>query len=133
MTETDIDIPALTFSAGLPGFPGTQKFALVQIDGVEDIFLLRSLDPDAVEFIVAPPALFFPDYSPELPDAAVDRLNIETADDVLLLVMLSVGDGIESATANLLAPIAINQRTLDADQVVLNGTYSLREPVKAAA
>lgn len=127
MTETAL--PELTLSGGLAGFPGTERYALVELPETSPLFLLRSLDESGLEFVVAPPAVFFADYAPELDDGTVDRLGIADVAEVLLLVVLTVGNGIETATANLLAPIVINQRTRTAAQVILQGDWPLRAPI----
>ena len=75
-------------------------------DGV--LCSLTSLDEPGLRFLVVPPASFFPDYAPEVHDDVVADLAIETADDVLLLVVLNAGDSLESTTANLAAPVLVN-------------------------
>lgn len=125
MTETAL--PELTLSGGLAGFPDTERYALVELPEASPLFLLRSLDESGLEFVVAPPAVFFADYAPELDDGTVERLGIADVAEVLLLVVLTVGIG--TATANLLAPIVINQRTRTAAQVILQGDWPLRAPI----
>jgi flagellar assembly factor FliW len=74
--------------------------------------------------------VFFPDYAPELDDDTVDRLGISTAEDVLALVIVSLGANPAEATANLLAPLVINRHTLDAAQTVLvSSGYDVRTPL----
>jgi flagellar assembly factor FliW len=124
--------PELTLAGGLAGFPDAQRYELVEVLDASPLFLLRSLDVPDLEFVVAPPGIFFPDYAPELDDVTVERLEIRAVDDVLLLVVLTIGGGIETATANLLAPVVINQRTHAAAQVVLHGDWPLRAPLRPA-
>lgn len=63
--------------------------------------------------------MFFPDYEPEVDDLTVDRLDLETPDDALVLAVVTFGDKPEEATANLMAPIVINRYTREAAQIVL--------------
>jgi flagellar assembly factor FliW len=128
MTETVL--PELILSGGLAGFPDLERYALVELPEASPLFLLRSLDESGPEFVVAPPAVFFADYAPELDDATVERLGINDAAEVLLLVVLTVGSGVDTATANLLAPIVINQRTRAAAQVIVQGDWPLRAPLR---
>jgi flagellar assembly factor FliW len=123
-------VPELRFDGGLAGFPDAERFALVEVPEVAPLFLLRSLDEPGLEFVVAPPSVFFPDYAPELDDATAARLELTDAADALLLVVLTVGT--TGATANLLAPVVVNQRTRAAAQVVLHGDWPLRAPIGAA-
>jgi flagellar assembly factor FliW len=128
MTETAL--PVLTMDGGLAGFPGADRYALIELPEATPLFVLRSVDVPGLEFVVAPPGLFFPDYTPEIDDASAERLALTDAQDALLLVVLTIGTGIDTATANLLAPIVINQRTRAAAQVILQGDWPLRAPLR---
>ena len=76
-------------------------------------------DPE-LRFLVVPPSAFFPAYAPLLDDLTVADLAVESADDVLVLLVLTAADSLESTTANLRAPIVINRHSLRACQVVLD-------------
>jgi flagellar assembly factor FliW len=130
MTETAL--PALTLAGGLAGFPDAERYALVELPEASPLFLLRSLDVPGLEFVVVPPGLFFPDYTPEIDDASAERLGLTDAQDALLLVVLTIGTDASTATANLLAPVVINQRTRAAAQVILQGEWPLRAPLRSA-
>jgi flagellar assembly factor FliW len=131
MTATIVDLPTLDFAGSLVGFPATRRFALVRVVPENEVlFRLTSLDVEGRSFVVAAPFPFFADYAPEIDDAAAERLELEDSSDAILLVLLTVGDTLETTTANLFAPIVVNIRTRQAAQVVLTGSrYSLREPV----
>lgn len=130
-TETDTEIPELHFAAGLPGFPDHRRFTLVWWGEEGDPFsILMSLDEPRVEFLVVPPAMFFPDYEPEIDDDVAERLGLESADDALLLVLVTVKDDPSEATANLLGPIVVNRHTREAVQAVLaDSGHDLRAPL----
>lgn len=85
-----------------------------------------------MQFVVAPPAVFFPDYAPDLDDDSAARLDLADAEDALLLVVLTVGADLATSTANLLAPIVVNTRTLSAAQVVVADDWPLRAPLRRA-
>jgi len=127
---TETRLPELTFEGGIAGFPGSERFALVEVPECGPLFRLTSLDEPDLEFVVAPPAVFFPDYAPEIDDTAADRLELSDAADALLLVVLTLGADVSRATANLLAPVVVNQRTGRAAQVVAQGDHSLRAPLR---
>ena len=68
------------------------------------------------------------DYEPEIDDETVARLDLGSADDALLLVIVTVAKPIEASTANLLGPIVVNRHTRAAAQAVLgNSGYATRE------
>jgi flagellar assembly factor FliW len=134
-TSTLVELPTLDFVGELAGFPHARHFALVPIDGADHVlFWLKSLDVSDLEFVVAAPYAFFPGYSPEIDDATVERLELNSAEEAAVLVILTVGKELTSTTANLLAPIVVNTRTLRATQAVLIGPAGgLREPLSTLA
>lgn len=132
LPEAQTRLPELHVAGGLAGFPDSQRYVLVEVPDAAPLFLLRSLDEPGVEFVVVPPAVFFPDYAPAIDDASARRLELTDAADALLLVLLTVGDDVERATANLLAPVVVNQRSLRAAQVVVEDDWPLRAPLRPA-
>lgn len=123
----------LQFLLPLPGFPEARQFTL---EPVEDqggaLSILRSVDQDGLEFVVALPEAFFSEYAPELDDTTAERLNLRTADDALVLVILTVAERIEQTTANLMAPVVVNRHTGDALQALLvSSGYDIRTPLVA--
>ena len=92
-TMVRMDIPVIELAHPMPGFPDDERFALVRLD--EDGMLLgfRSLDSEDLQFVVVPPAPFFPDYAPEIGDDLVADLGIDpaAADDVLVLLVVRAG------------------------------------------
>ncbi len=125
------DLLELTVLGGIAGFAGAERFALVEVSESSPLFRLCCLDQPGLDFLVVPPPVFFPDYAPEIDDASAGRLELTDAADALLLLVLSVGEDVGSATANLMAPIVINARTRQAAQVVVEGTYPLRAPLRS--
>jgi len=98
--------------------------------GESPLYELRSLERDNVRFMVAAPSAFFSDYDIELDDQECGELGLTTAEDALVLVVLTVGRDAASTTANLLAPIVINARTRAAAQVILTGSdWPVRAPL----
>ncbi|MGH3497778.1 MAG: flagellar assembly protein FliW [Nocardioidaceae bacterium] len=123
------EIPVLSMIEPLPGFPDHQHFALVRLEDSGLVCSLRSVSDD-VEFVVVAPHLFFPDYVPEIDLESVELLDVDTADDLLVLVLVNADAAAGSATANLLAPVVVNHRTRRALQVVLEGTeLPLQAPI----
>jgi flagellar assembly factor FliW len=124
------EIPVLEMIEPLPGFPEHRRFALARLDDAGVLCALRSLDDPDLRFLVVPPGAFFSDYAPEIDDQTAAALEIDSADDVLALVMVNPGESARAATANLLAPVLVNHRTRRASQVVLDDvTLPLRAPL----
>lgn len=127
------EIPVLELIEPLPGFPERRRFALARLDDTGVLCALRSLDDPDLRFLVVPPAAFFAGYAPEIDHHTVTALEIDSADDVLALVMVNPGESARDATANLLAPVLVNHRTRRACQVLLDDTdLPLRAPLVAS-
>lgn len=114
------DIPVIELVHPMPGFPDRSRFALVQLDDDGVLCALRSLDDPELRFLVVSPVSFFPDYAPVVDEEAVAGLGIESADDVLVLLVLTAGDSLADTTANLAAPVLVNPATRRAQQVILD-------------
>jgi flagellar assembly factor FliW len=142
----DPGLPELSFVHPIPGFPDLRRFVLVRLDdepaaavesppsavesALSPLYELRSLERPDVRFMVAAPSAYFSDYDIELNDHDCGDLGLIAAEDVLLLVMLTVGHDAGSTTANLLAPVVINARTRAAAQIILTGSdWPVRAPL----
>ncbi len=113
------DPTELSFPKGLCGFPETTRYALTPWGGDGSPYLLlRSMEIDGLEFVVVDPALFFHDYVIELDD--VDAAAIGAADptEVVVYVIVTLGDPVEASTANLLGPLIIHSGTRRGVQAV---------------
>jgi flagellar assembly factor FliW len=124
-------LPVITMPAGLPAFTWARRFVLVPWGSDDSPYSrLQCLDDDELAFVVVEPSLFFPDYEPELDDAAVERLALRDPADALVLVILTVGEGPHDTTANLLGPVVVNWRTRVAEQVILaDSEHGTRVPL----
>jgi len=124
------DQPQIHFPSGLVGYPAAQRFVLDQGDG--GVFELRGLDAGGPDFVVVAPAPFFPDYAPVIDDETAQRLRLHSQEDALVLLVVTLRERPEDASANTLAPLIINAKTRDAMQVVLTGQpFSLRQRLLA--
>ncbi|WP_238010244.1 flagellar assembly protein FliW [Dactylosporangium sp. AC04546] len=113
-------LPVIDFVAPMPGFPEDRRFVLVRLDEVGMLYALTSVDSAGLRFLVVPPARFFPDYAPEVDDDTLAALGVADQADVLVLLVITAGDGAEDATVNLMAPIVLDQRSRRAVQLVLS-------------
>ena len=116
-----MDIPVIELAHPMPGFPHDARFALVRLDDDGVLHGFRSLDSEDLQFVVVPPAPFFPDYTPEIGDDVVTELGIapEDAGEVLVLLVVRAGASLADTTVNLRAPLVVNPATRRASQVIL--------------
>lgn len=115
----------------LPGLPHLTRYRLTALEDTGVLFTLQAVGSD-VQLLLAAPWAFFPDYAPVLSDEDVDLLGLTSAADALLFVVLTTGETAAGSTANLLAPIVVNQRDHRAVQVLLTGSeLPVRAPLAA--
>jgi flagellar assembly factor FliW len=119
----------IEFPRGLPGFEERRCFLAIRQERTAPLVFLQSLEDAGLCFITTPVLAVDPQFhlkmSPEDRDAAglagVRRPRI--GKDVWALAVISVRE--TGPTANLLAPLVINLRSLQAVQaVMLDSKYS---------
>jgi flagellar assembly factor FliW len=114
------------FIEPLPGFDG-EDYTFDPIDERGLLWSLRSVEQPEVRFVLAAAAAFYPEYRPEISDSLAGPLG---ADEIDLLLVLTIGTGLRDATANLRAPIALARETGRAVQVIIDDdVFSMREPL----
>ncbi len=113
-SEEDI----LSFPDGLYGYDQHSQFLVWREKKFLPFQWLVSIDDPELMFPVIDPKLISPDYDPN---------HRHTLDWDAMLVVVTMGENIESVTANLRAPILLSTETRIAKQVILTDTnYSLQ-------
>jgi flagellar assembly factor FliW len=113
-------VPVIELVRPMPGFPDAHRFALQPLDEAGVLSALRSLDQADLQFLVVAPGRFHPSYAPEIDDEAAAELELVSADDALVLLVVHAGADLASTTVNLRAPIVVNIGTSRAAQVILD-------------
>ena len=117
------------FQPGLSPFTDYHRYALIAEDD-SPIEWLQSVDDPAVGFPLLEPFLFYPHYAFELADGDAEALGLERPEAAVVRCILTVREDADETTANLLAPIVLNDVTHRGRQVVLQQTeLPLRFPV----
>lgn len=131
--EVEIEDAAIWhFEGGIPGFPDEKSFVLLPLldDGI--YMVLQSTASPYVAFVVTSPFLFFRDYEFNIDDATLEQLSIEKEEDVRVYAILTVRDPFSETTANLQAPLIMNEKNHKAKQLILNDRhYHTRHPLFA--
>jgi flagellar assembly factor FliW len=104
---------------GMLGFEQCCQFVLLEDRPGSALRWLQSVDDPAVAFIVINPFEFFPEYEVELTDEQADALGLDDPNESVTFTTVTVSREEGKVTANLLGPIVINSRTLQARQIVL--------------
>ena len=115
------------FLHGLPGFPEEKEFALLPYQPDSPFNFMQSLQDPDLAFMVVEPFLFFREYTFELEDQAAAELGISEQNPPQIFTIVTIPESVEAMTANLLAPVVINNRDRTALQIVLDGrNYTTR-------
>jgi flagellar assembly factor FliW len=132
--ETWLKPMEFELQAGLIGFPDARKIELIFNPEELPFMWLRSVEDRGLNFVVVEPQGIVADYAIELTDDDAERLELQNAEDALVLNIVTVRpDDAGGATINLIGPIVINRRTLVGRQVVISNfsDYSARQPLVA--
>lgn len=132
--EIDIaDDKIITFANGIIGFPELKRFALLHDEekGTDvGIRYLQSLDEPAFAMPVMDPLIVKPDYDPEVDDQLLTSAGNITAENILVLVTVTVPSDLTKMSVNLQGPFVINVEEHKACQVIVErGDYPVKFPI----
>lgn len=126
------DDKIITFPQGIVGFPDLTQFALIHDSekGNETIHWLQSLQETAFAMPVMDPLLVRADYNPEVDDEMLKQIGTLTAEEMLVLVTVTVPKDLTKMSVNLKGPIVINATEKKAVQVIIDGDeYQVKYPI----
>lgn len=131
--EIEIDEKKIIhFNRGIPAYSSEKEFVLIPYnpkDPTESPYLfMQSVKSPDLAFFITSPYYFFQDYEFEIADDVISELDIQSPDDILVYVIITVpGGSVKDMTANLLAPVIINTKNLQAKQnVIENSSYTTK-------
>lgn len=107
---------------GILGFEHLKKFVLHIQDEKNPFWWFQSLEDGTIAFVVINPFIVKVDYEPVLDDNDARLLEIENAEDVVMLAIVTIRPTPFFVSVNLRAPIVINAKKRIAKQVVLEDT-----------
>lgn len=110
----------IIFAEGLLRYPRTRVFTL-RADAKETPLLwLESQDCPGQAFLLVDPFLLFSEYSPVIPENDKRALQIERADECLILCFVHTRNmGQSGIRIDFVNPVVVNWRTGHAKQVAL--------------
>ncbi len=142
--STGIDLRTVHLTEPLPGIPDLREFVLAPVDPDGILWTMRADERPGLRLVVSPPHVFFPRYLPVMPAELHRLLDCEHALDAQdgphdelacvagleLMLVLTITDGLSTATANLRAPLVLAEGGRRARQIVLDDdALSMREPL----
>ena len=122
----------ITFEEGIPGFPDHKQYVLLPFEQETPFTVLQSTSEAALAFIVINPFDFYQQYEVKLPDATIQKLEVEDPAQVTIFNILTVQSPFEKTTANMQAPLIVNLTNNKAKQLILNdSTYTTKHLITA--
>lgn len=117
LTVNNEDI--INFSEGLLGFESLTQFFVVDPGDSTLILWLQSIEDASIAFPIIEPKIFKPDYVAKLLPADMAAVKLESITDAKIYSILTIPSDITTMSANLKAPIVINNSKKIAKQIVL--------------
>ena len=109
----------LSFKEGILGFEQCKQFFVVDPGDNTLILWLQSVEDGAIAFPMIEPKIFKPDYIVKLLPAELNSLELTNLNDAVIYSILTIPQNVTEMSANLKAPIVINNRNKIARQIVL--------------
>tara|TARA_Y100000768_G_scaffold387743_1_gene380097 strand:+ start:3626 stop:4189 length:564 start_codon:yes stop_codon:yes gene_type:complete len=109
----------ISFSEGLLGFESLSQFFIVDPGDATLILWLQSIENPETAFPIIEPKIFKPDYVAKLLPADMNSVSLDSISDAKIYSILTIPSDITKMSANLKAPIVINNAKKIARQIVL--------------
>ncbi|MDA9870095.1 flagellar assembly protein FliW, partial [bacterium] len=72
-------------------------------------------------------------YAPLVDDEVARRFDLESGPEVLLLLVVTLGESFKDSTVNMMAPLLLDPNAQIAEQIIVENTdLSVRTPLMAA-
>lgn len=128
-----IEVPddeQILFHRGLLGFEKLRRFVHLELEEEAPLGWLQSLDDPKIAFVVANPAVFFPEYRIEIDVRELGDVKPAPNDKLTVLGICTIPDQVEDVSMNLQGPLVISMATRRGKQIVLTRSeYSTRHPL----
>jgi len=118
-----LDVPEneqVEFSRGLLGFENLKRFVHVEIEEEFPFGWLQSLEDPKIAFVVANPALFFPQYRLDVDPRELGDVRPGPDEKLLVLGICTLPESLHEVSMNLQGPLVINLSSRKGKQLVLN-------------
>lgn len=128
----EMNIPqeeVIEFPSSIPGFLEEKLFVVLRLEEESPFLILQSVQTPELAFVIVVPFVYFPHYEFDLDENTLEQLQIQDENDVIVFTILTVEEPFEQTTANLQAPVVINQKAKLGKQVILTNTnYQTKHP-----
>ena len=114
-----IEADVLTLPEGLIGFPELVRYILLDHDTDSPFKWLQSVDDGAMAFVVISPLTFRPDYTVEVTEDEISSLQLGSAEDAVISVIVTIPMDPKKMSANLKAPLVFNLKNRVGKQLIV--------------
>ncbi len=104
---------------GILGFENQKTFFFVDPNDQTLILWLQSKDDPALAFPVIEPKIFNPEYTLKLLPSELESLDLTDLSNASVYCILTIPKQVTDMSANLKAPLIINNKTKNGRQIVL--------------
>lgn len=120
----------VTLKKGILGFENLKEYEIVNIENNESLKEFNSTEEECVGFIIISPFEIIKEYEIALTQDVIEKLDVESPNDIMLFNIITLGQDLEESTVNMKAPIAINIKNNYGMQIILQEEkYSIRHPL----
>lgn len=120
----------VTLKKGILGFENVREYELLDIENNDILKEFNSTEEDCIGFIVVSPFEVMKEYEIVLNQETIEKLEVKSPNDIMLLNIITLGKTLEESTVNMKAPIVINIKNNSAMQIILpDEEYSIRHPL----
>ncbi|HUJ75638.1 MAG TPA: flagellar assembly protein FliW [bacterium] len=120
----------ITMVDGMLGFTGCTRFVMMEDEIGEPFRWMQSTDMPSLAFVVIDPAVILPNYQFSVKREQIKPLEVDTAEDLQVYVIVTMSSNILDVTVNLQGPLVVNKKRRVGMQLVLNDpNFSTRHPL----
>lgn len=110
----------IQFPLGILGFAEYHRYVIVEQENSFFSFL-QSVDEPDLSFVIILPELVCCDYSVQLNDEEIERLQISSPEDGKVYGIVTIPENVAEMTVNLQAPVVINTKQRLGAQIIISG------------
>lgn len=129
----ELDVPddyIIHFPNGLSGFEEEKEFVIIEHEADSPFIFFQSVRSPELLFITIDPFAYFSNYQVELDESAEAALELSEENLPMVFCIVHLDKDPQQMTANLLAPLIVNQNRRLAGQIVLhNSNYETKQSV----
>ena len=111
----------LRFPCGLIGFEDETEFYLLPFEGSNNTLLcFQSAKTPGLAFVAMNPFSLDPTYAPELSSGELKQMGVQRSQELAFYTLCVVKSPVGSSTLNFRCPVAVNEDTHIAMQIILD-------------